>query len=140
MKTYIKIALGVVLILAVAGIGTGLYLFNLKPRNLSKARPDFTITAADIQKAFEDNESAATAKYVGKVVEVTGEISAVKPGENNSVSISMRTSNEMSSVICTFPASNKPAGLNPGQTGVINGVCSGFLMDVLLNNCAIAVK
>jgi hypothetical protein len=138
MKLYIKIAIGIVLFLAIAGIGTGLYLFNMKPRDLSKARPDFIMTSIDIQKAFDDNEGSATAKYVGKIIEITGEISAVKPGENSSVSISLKTGSAISSVICTFPAANKPAGAEPGKQVVIRGVCSGYLMDVLLNNCAMA--
>ena len=140
MKTYVKIALAVVMFIAIAGIGVGLYLFNLKPKNLSKAKPDLVIAAFDLQKAFEENEGAATAKYVNKVLEVSGEISSVKPGENSSVSVALKTSNDMSSVICTFPPSTKPAALTPGTSVVIRGVCSGYLMDVLLNNCAIAEK
>ena len=140
MNTYIKIALGVVLFIAIAGIGAGLYLFNLKPKDLSKAKPDFVISATDLQKAFEDSESAATAKYVGKVIEVSGEISSIKPGENNSLSISIKTGSEMSSVICTFPSANKPVNLTAGTPVTVNGVCSGYLMDVLLNNCALAKK
>jgi len=140
MKTYVKIALGVVFFLAIAGIGTGIYLFNLKPKNLSRVKADFVITAPDIEKAFEENEAAATARYVGKVIEVSGEISAVKPGENSSVSISLKTGNDMSSVICTFPPASKTEGLSAGQAVVIHGDCSGYLMDVLLNNCAVASK
>ena len=137
MKLYVKITFGVVVFMAVAGIGTGLYLFNMKPENLSRNNPDFVMTSTDLQKNFEDNEGAATAKYNGKVIEVSGEVSAVKPGENSSVNISLKTGNALSSVICTFPAANTPAGAEPGKQIVIRGVCSGYLLDVLLNNCAV---
>jgi hypothetical protein len=140
MKSFIKIALGVVLLIAIAGIGAGLYYYNLKPKDLSGAKPDFILTSTLLRKAFEDNETAATAKYVGKVIEVTGEIVSAKPGENNSMSISLRTGSEMSTVICTFPPVNKPGVLATGTSVTIRGVCSGYLMDVLLNNCAIARK
>ena len=140
MKTYIKIALGAVLFIAIAGIGAGLYLFNMKPKNLSGAKPDFVMTAILLQKAFEDNETTATTKYVSKVIEVSGEVASVKQGENNSVNIALKTGSDMSSVICTFPAATKPGDLAPGTSVTIRGVCSGYLMDVLLNNCAIAKK
>jgi hypothetical protein len=140
MKTYIKIALAVVMFIAIAGIGAGLYFFNLKPKDLSKAKPDYVVTAIDLQKAFEENETAATAKYVNKVIEVSGEIGSVKTGENNSLNISIKTGSEMSSVICTFPSSNKPVDMTAGSAVTIHGVCSGYLKDVLLNNCALARK
>jgi hypothetical protein len=140
MKTYIKITLGVVMLIAIAGIGAGLYYYNLKPKDLSDARPDFVMSATLLQKAFEDNESAATAKYVSKVIEVSGEIASVKPGENNSINIAFKTGSDVSAVICTFPAANKPGDLAAGSSVTIRGVCSGYLMDVLLNNCVIAKK
>jgi len=140
MKTYIKIALAVVLLIAITGIGVGLYLFNLKARDLSNASPDFVLTATDLQKAFEENEAAATAKFTGKIIQVTGEVNTVKSGENNSTNISLITGSDMSSVICTFPSPNKPADLPAGSSVTIRGVCSGYLMDVLLNNCAVAKK
>ena len=140
MKKFVKPAIVTVLFLAIAGAATGLYLFNLRPRNLSKARPDFVISATDLQNEFEKDENAATAKYTGKVIEVTGEILSVKQGQNNSVSVNLKTSSAMSSVICTFPSANKPAGLAEGSNAVIHGVCSGYLMDVLLNNCALPAK
>jgi hypothetical protein len=137
MKPLIKITLAVVLFIAIAGIGTGIYLFNLKHKDLSKVKPDFVITSTDLQKAFEVNESTATARYVNKVIEVSGEISSLKPGENNTLSILFKTGSDMSSVICTFPASGKPVNLTAGSPVTIRGECSGYLMDVLLNNCAI---
>ena len=137
MKTYIKIALGVVLFIAIAGIGAGLYLFNMKPKNLSDAKPDFVMTAILLQKAFEDNETTATTKYVTKVIEVSGEVASVKQGENNSVNIALKTGSDMSSVICTFPAISDPSIFKAGDQITLRGECSGFLMDVLLNNCAI---
>ena len=137
MKPLIKIALAVVLFIAIAGIGTGLYLFNLKHKDLSKVKPDVVITATDLQKAFEENENVATARYVKKVIEVSGEISSMKPGENNTFSILLKTGSDMSSVICTFPASVKPENMAAGSSVTIRGECSGYLMDVLLNNCAI---
>ena len=138
MNTYVKIALGFVVFIALAGILAALYMFNLKHTDMAKARPDFTITSTVLQKAFEDNETAASKLYINKILEVTGKIASVKPpAENKFISISLITGSDLSSVICTFPAISDPSKLSVGEEITLRGECSGFLMDVLLNNCAI---
>lgn len=135
MKTYIKILIGVVLFVALAGIGAGIYLFNMQHKDLGKAKPDYVITAVDLQKAFEDNETSATAKYVNKILEIEGEVESVKTGEANVLSVTIKSSSDLSSVICTFPAVTDPAKFTAGSRVTVRGECSGFLMDVLMNNC-----
>jgi hypothetical protein len=137
MKLYVKIALGVVLLIALSGILASLYCFNLKHKDMAKANPDFKITATVLQKAFEDNEKAASKLYISKIIEVTGKIASVKPAENKFISITLVTGSELSSVICTFPLIADPSKLNVGDEITLRGECSGFLMDVLLNNCAL---
>jgi hypothetical protein len=137
MKTYIKVALFFVTFIAIAAILAALYLYNLKATDMSKAKPDFIITASALQKAFEDDETKASVTYINKIVEVTGKIASVKPAENNVVSISLVTDSDLSSVICTFPAVNDPSVFRTGDQITLRGECSGFLMDVLLNNCAL---
>jgi hypothetical protein len=137
MKTSVKIALFVVFFLAVAGIGFALYLYNLKPKDLQKVKPDFVVTATDIQKAFEENEKASSEKYINKIIEVSGEIASVRPGEKNALNISLRTGNDLSNINCTFPTPGDTTNLKKGNQITLRGKCSGFLMDVLLNNCAV---
>ena len=137
MKTYVKIALAVVSLIAIGGILAALYLYNLKPADMSKSKPDFVISATLLQKEFDDNEKDASAKYINKVVEVSGKISSVKPGENNITSITLETESPLSSVICTVAAGTDVSKLTEGNEITIRGECSGFLMDVLLNNCTI---
>ena len=137
MKTPVKIVLAIVLFVILAGIVVAFYLYNLKPKDLNRARPDYTLTASDLLKYFEENESVATAKYVNKIVEVSGEISSVKPGENNSLNISLKTDNANSSVICTLAKAADPSAFKAGSRISVRGVCSGYLLDVLLNNCTI---
>jgi hypothetical protein len=137
MKKSYKLALAVISVIAVAGVLFGLYKYNLKPKDLQKVKPDFVITASDLLKAFESDETAATAKFVNTVVEVSGTIQSVKPGENGALTISLSTGNDISSVLCTLQGYVEPANLKTGEQITIRGNCSGFLMDVLLNNCSI---
>jgi len=137
MKTYIKIALFIVSFIALSGILAALYYYNLNHTDMAKAKPDFVITASVLQKAFEDNETAASAKYINKILEITGTIASVKPAENNVLSISLVTGSDFSSIICTFPAIADPSKFRVGDKISLRGECSGFLLDVLLNNCAL---
>lgn len=140
MKTYIKIALFIVTFIALSSILAALYLFNMKHTDMAKAKPDFVITASLLQKDFESDETAASTKYINKIIEVNGKISSVKPGENNILSISLATDSDMTSIICTFPAITDTSKFKVGDDITLRGECSGFLMDVLLNNCAVISK
>jgi hypothetical protein len=140
MKTYVKVALFFVTFIAIAAILAALYFYNLKSTDMAKAKPDFVITSSDLQKEFEADETKASVKYINKILEVTGKIVSVKPAENKVVSISLVTESDLSSVICTFPAVSDPAVFKVGDEITVRGECSGFLMDVLLNNCALIVQ
>jgi ribosomal protein S8 len=137
MKLYVKIALFAVMFIAVAAILAALYLFSMKHSDIKKAKPDFEISATQLQKEFEYDETKASIKYINKVLEVNGTIASVEQKDNNSVNISLSTENHISSVICNCPAISDPSVFKPGDQITIRGICSGFLMDVLLNNCAV---
>ena len=136
MKPFVKVALGLVLLLALTGILAALYLYNKQHADTSKARPDFVVSATDLHKEFTAGEAAATARYGGKIVEVTGTITAVR-SDDKATTISLDTSDPMSSVMCTLATLADDNALKIGDKVTIRGECSGFLMDVLLNNCTI---
>ena len=137
MKTYVKVALFFVTFIALAAILAALYFYNLKATDMSKAKPDFKVTASELQKAFDNDETKASVTYINKILEVTGKVAFVKPAENSVVSVSLVTESDLSSVICTFPAISDPSIFKTGDEITVRGECSGFLMDVLLNNCAL---
>jgi hypothetical protein len=137
MKTYVKIALFVVSFIALSAILAALYMFNLKQTDMAKAKPDFIISATELEKQFEDNESTASARYINKILEVTGTIGSITLADSNNLNISLKTGSDISSVICTFPAIGDPSKFKAGDEIKLRGECSGFLMDVLINNCAI---
>lgn len=137
LKPYVKVALFVVFFLALGGILAALWMYNKQHKDLLNVKPDYTVTAVDLQKEFEDAEAAATEKYVNKVIEVTGIIESVKTGEENILSVTLKTGSDFSAVICTFPAGTDHALFSSGNPITLRGECSGFLMDVLLNNCVL---
>jgi hypothetical protein len=140
MKYYVKIALFFVVFIAIGSILAALILFNKKHPDTAKVKPDFVLTATVLQKDFENNETAASSKYINKILEVSGTIVSVTPADSTNTNISLKTGNELSSVICTFHKLNDTPKLIPGDEIRLRGECSGFLMDVLLNNCSIIIK
>lgn len=137
MKTTYKIGLIVGLIMIIAGAVTGFFLYNKQHKDLGKATPDFVITATDLLKEFENDESAASAKYINKIIEVSGTIESLNTGEDNTLSIILKTDSDFSTVICTFLQAQDREEFKPGDEITVKGECSGFLTDVLLNNCFI---
>lgn len=137
MKPSYKIALISVTVITLGGILFGLYKYNLGSEDLQKVKPDFIVSAEDLVKAFEADETAATASYAGKVIEVSGTIQRINPGENNALSIALRTDSELSSVICTLQGDHDLPEIKTGEQVTLRGECSGFLLDVLLNNCVV---
>ena len=140
MKTYVKIALFVVFFIALITILAALILYNKKHPDTAKVKPDFIVTATALQKEFEDNEATASARYINKILEVTGTIISVTPADSTHINISLKTGSEISSVICTFPGIGDPSKFKTGEEITLHGECSGFLMDVLLNNCSMIMS
>jgi hypothetical protein len=140
MKNWVKITLFSVLFITIVAIIIGLHKFNLKHPDTSRAKPVFVVTATALEKEFEDNESGASAKYINKIIEVRGTIASVTSADSAHVNISLKTGNDISSVICTFAAGGYHSKIGPGEEITLRGECSGYLMDVLLNNCALIVN
>jgi hypothetical protein len=136
MKPYVKVALFVVLFIAISAILAALIMYNKKHTDTARAKPDFVLTATSLQKEFEDNETTASARYINKILEVSGTIASVTQADSSNLNVSLKTGNDMSSVICTFHSRTDDPKFNEGDEITLRGECSGFLMDVLLNNCA----
>jgi len=98
-------------------------------------------TANDLLNAFETDESAANTKYLDKIIKVNGIIKDIENNDTGEISVILATDNEMSSVICNFdPAFKDIQKLKKGEEIVIKGLCSGYLMDVVLDRCVLAQK
>jgi hypothetical protein len=136
MKNWVKIALFTVLFIAIVAVVIGLHEFNLKHPDTSRVKPVYVVTATALEKEFETNEAVASSKYINKIIEVSGTIASVTHADSSHINISLKTGSDISSVICTFAAGGDHAKMGPGEEITLRGECSGYLMDVLLNNCA----
>jgi hypothetical protein len=121
----------VLLCLAVLGI----YKITKPHRSVAGVEATATITAEKLYTEFAQAEDKATAKWVGKVIEVNGTISAVSEAENY-ISITLAGSAQ-GGINCSF--SRKELGsadkFKKGDSITIKGKCTGFLMDVNMVDC-----
>lgn len=137
MKKGVKFSLAFVAVVILTGVVVGLMMYTRKHPDLSGVKPDHTISASGLFSEFETNEADAGARYIGKVIEVSGIIMALDQGNSDAKSVTLDSGSPFGGIICTFQDPVSADGLVKGEEVTIRGECSGMLMDVLLNNCVL---
>jgi hypothetical protein len=126
-------------LIVLAGLGgfTAYKMWNKPHLNVAEAKA-IVMKAEDLLDAFKNDETAAGTKFINKVVAVTGNISNVKK-EGDQITLQIETSDPMSNVICNLDQTAKQSRLtfNEGEAVQINGICSGYLSDVILDRCVV---
>jgi hypothetical protein len=107
--------------------GYGYYLFNKPIESLKSYQPDQILDANQFLSVFEEDESKANKLFLDKVIQVSGTIEKI---ENQSIYI--KTDNPMSSIIFEMESGQDISLLKSGDTTTIKGLCTGYLMDVVL--------
>jgi hypothetical protein len=127
-------AVGILLLFIAAW---GIYKVTLPHRNAAGEQAVATLTAKNLFDEFQTSENVANKKWVGKVIEVSGNISSVIES-GNYISIDLRASAD-GGVNCSLLKKDLDPGNNfkPGDSITIKGKCTGFLMDVNLVDCVV---
>jgi hypothetical protein len=142
----IVVVLLVIIVLAAAFYGYKLY--TGKVPSLTEVKADASITATDLIAAFEKDSASANKQYLGKILEVSGNVKSV---EKESATVSLGLSEGNSSVRCSVDSAfvKDIESLNPGSAITIKGNCTGFMpdetglglgSDVVLNRCVFEKK
>lgn len=128
--------------LLIAGVitgGIGLYLYNKKMPSMTTEESELEIGAVQLFEAFEADEAAATAQYVGKIVAVTGQVRESSTLEDGTPKVIFETGSSFG-VLCEFdPNTTHPrTAFRPGEMLTIKGECAGLNLDVQLARCVVA--
>lgn len=123
-----KIFIGLFLLVLIGG-GVGLYMFNKPLESTMALKSDFTMKAADLLIAFESDETLANSKYLDKVIEVSGYVKKLNVDEGKTT-VYLDSDNPMSNVIFQLEEFN--TSIKEGEKITLKGVCTGYLMDVVL--------
>ncbi len=123
------------LVLGLIGATTGTYLWFKPVAKISSMKTELSIPANELFTAFETDEAEANNQYLNKVIEVTGIIKEVKNNENGLPVVIFETDDLIFGVMCEFETQKGAANINAGELLTIKGVCTGKLLDVVLNRC-----
>ncbi|MFH0760877.1 MAG: hypothetical protein V2A67_05185 [Bacteroidota bacterium] len=141
MKTRYKILIAI-LVLAIAGLITVyLYVFRTGQPDMFRLKTDYRIEATALYKEFEADEQAATDKFAGKILEVSGSVESIEKNEWGHVTIAFI--DPVFGVTCTIDslqAMSQPevvTALKSGDLIIIKGRCDGMLTDVKLVKCVL---
>lgn len=131
----------ILLFLLVAGLlggGVGYYLWNKKVDPMAGQKPDFNVSAEQLFNEFSNDETAATARYAGKIVAVTGKVRESSTLEDGTPKVIFETGSDFG-VSCEFDPNTKHprTEFQPGATLTLKGECAGLNLDVQLARCAV---
>jgi len=130
-------------LLALIGIGIIVFLitwqvvFKKSDSSVKNSKAEYEIEATQILNQFETNEELANTQYLGKVIIVSGTLESFK--ETNDISLYIKQETDMSGILCSFDKSAIDiTKLQTGSQIKVKGICTGYLIDVVLNKCVLA--
>lgn len=130
-----KKVLLIILILVAGGVGIGLYMWNKAPAKVEDSKSS-AISADDLAIAFTTNEQQANARYLNKVLDVSGTIAEVTKNQDGKTVITLGVASDpLSGVQCTMRDNDVKAEV--GKSITIKGFCNGYTLVVLLSDCIV---
>jgi tRNA_anti-like len=132
-------------VLGVAG-WYGYKEYSRTNKHLDNVKADVKISAIELIKEYEKNDSIADTKYLGKVIETKGNVKAIEKDDNGYYTIVLADTGTLSSVRCLVDTvyRENAAQVVIGSSGIVRGACTGFNKDemglgsdVILNRCVI---
>lgn len=139
-------AIKVILFIAICGIVAGgayiIRVFTKAPEEVLNITPDYTLEASLLYEEYESDEEAANAKYLDKVIQVTGPVAEILLNNDGEINLIVKEEGDFSGVNCSFAKDEQDelASLEFGDKVTIKGFCTGMLMDVVLNRCVLVEK
>ena len=137
MKMKKILIIGVVIGVALAGYG--LFMYFAPVQSLQNAKSDASLSSEELVLAYETDESAANQEYLNKVIEVSGKIKDIVVKEGVTT-VELDANHIMSSVLVELEPGYDISTVRKGDNVVLKGVCTGYLMDVVLVQGVIVVK
>jgi len=111
-------------------------VFRESETSVALEKPEIIIDLPDLLDSFQMNEDSANSMFLGKVIQVSGEIYDITE-DSATYSVYLKGQNDLTGVMCVFnKPSSLPASAVAGAKARIKGICSGYLLDVILNKCA----
>ena len=134
----VKSIISVVLVVGFLSVFIGYKIYNKPHINVAEEATDIALTASMLLIDFSKDETKANAQYLDKIIAVKGVVTHIAE-EGKKRAITLQASDDFGSIICYLAeddSMNRDA-IKKGQAIVLKGICTGFLMDVILVKCVI---
>ncbi|MCC7246865.1 MAG: hypothetical protein IT269_14360 [Saprospiraceae bacterium] len=131
-----KKAIWVLLAAGLIGAVVGYYMWNKPHKDMAAAKADESVEATALYQAFEADENAANAKYLGKTVAVTGAVKSVAKSAESITKVTLDTGADFG-VVCELSTTAEHARTDfpVGEKVTFKGQCDGYNFDVQLSRC-----
>jgi hypothetical protein len=142
MKTWVKIVLGLFVVGLVALFLVYKFVYNKQHPDFENIEPVYSLNAPDLYQAFKSNKDAATAKYNGKVIALTGKLSKVETADSLVTAVFVFDQGDFGDegIRCTMlqKFNLEASKLQPDGEVKVKGYCTGYNeTDVILEKCSI---
>jgi len=133
-----------ILILGTIGGVIGYLMWNKPHKDIANTKEDFFISATDLSKEYNADETSANPKYLNKVIAVSGTVSEMQWENEEEPTVALSTGSEDNTVLCGFKKEflNDIKHLKAGDSIKIKGKCDGINMfgGVVLTQCSLIIE
>jgi hypothetical protein len=119
-----RMIIWVVLIVVVIGGLIAYYMYNEETADIVNKKPDVVVDAATMIADFQKDTTAASKKYMDKIVNLTGELKKI----DTTGTLIFGTANDPSEVVVGLDRRHMKdyQGLSVGSKVTVQGRCSGY--------------
>ena len=140
MKTWLKWALGILILVAIAAGGFAWWIFHKPHRNIN-TEIAVTIGTNDLLDAFKKNEKTASTEYTNKVLELTGIVKEASKNDAGNWFINIENSTQTGSITVAFSALKDT--IQAFDSIAYKGICAGYFPEdnsVVINEAVLLFK
>jgi len=113
------------------------WIFQPASKSVQKKEAEFMFGASALVNEFIIDEQMANSLYLDKIIQVNGTIDNITD-DGSVVVVSLKDPESSSGVLCSFDKSSLSVEkLALGNTLTVKGICTGYLLDVVLTKCAL---
>jgi hypothetical protein len=140
MKTWLKWAIGILILVAIAAGGFAWWIFHKPHRNIN-TEIAVTIGTNDLLDAFKKNEKTASTKYTNKVLELTGIVKEASKNDAGNWVINIENSTQTGSITVAFSALQDT--IQAFDSIAYKGICAGYFPEdnnIVINEAVLLFK
>lgn len=136
-NTYYKL-LGILVLMIFCAVGVAFYMYNKPSVNVATSVPVYELSAKQLLSEFDTDEAKANTQYLENIIAVKGTVIEVAIEDQQGI-ITLEGDGMMANVICHVALTEVQnlSHLKQGDALTVKGICTGYLMDVVLVKCVI---